>query len=115
MSKRRWLQFTLRTLLVLMVLVSLEMGWLALQLKKLQDNLGDFNDLCIQQEELRQHLQRGDRGDGSSTLEAAALGGLISMLYGKQRSVLSAVWETFRVVSAPENQRVFRQLFGSDQ
>jgi hypothetical protein len=37
MPKRRWLQFRLRTLLVFVVLVSLAMGWLALQLKKLAD------------------------------------------------------------------------------
>ena len=43
MPKRRWLQFRLRTLLVFVVLVSLPLGWLALQLKRLADEQRDID------------------------------------------------------------------------
>ena len=50
------------------------------QLKKLQDNLGDFNDLYVQQESLKNFL----KNDKNMDITTSALGGLIAVLYQKQ-------------------------------
>ena len=53
------------------------------RLKKLQDVLGDFNDLAVQQEELRDMFEALDSGDEGSEEIALALGGLIAVLHSR--------------------------------
>lgn len=82
-------------------------------MKKLQDNLGDFNDLSVQQQELMTYLnevlprsQRADR-----LLCAAAIGGLIARLHDRQQTVRRKFASAFAVYAKKKNVRLYRDLF----
>ncbi len=81
-------------------------------LKKLQDNLGDFNDLFVQQERLKNFLKQADVGYdlGKKNTQAAA-GGLISVLYQKQMSVRKKFSNNFKEFSDKELSLLFEKLF----
>ncbi len=79
-------------------------------LKKLQDNLGDFNDLYVQQESLRQFLGKVE-GKNSSNLETMAIGGLIVVLYKKQQEVRAQFSERFKEFVRTENTKLYDKLF----
>jgi CHAD domain-containing protein len=83
------------------------------QLKKLQDNLGEFNDLFVQQEHLNEYLNQIKKSKEESLLMAAAIGGLITSLAQKQCSVRSEFKKRFKVFSANENHVLFTKLFQS--
>jgi CHAD domain-containing protein len=90
-----------------------KIGVLIEQLKKLQDNLGDFNDLCIQVEyllDIAQELPAAHRR-GKSTL--VAIGSLIGALDRKRERVKGAFGKTFTGFASTENQKLFRELFAS--
>lgn len=81
-------------------------------LKKLQDNLGDFNDLCVQQESLKTFLTNHNIGyDHAKANTQAAAGGLISVLYQKQLSVRKKFTENFEEFSDKETTELFEKLF----
>ena len=83
-------------------------------MKKLQDNLGDFNDLSVQQSELTTYLNevlpRSRRAD--RLLCAAAIGGLIARLHDQQQSVRREFASAFAVYAKKKNVRLYRDLFG---
>ena len=83
-------------------------------MKKLQDNLGDFNDLSVQQQELMTYLNevlpRSRRAD--RLLCAAAIGGLIARLHSQQRVVRREFASAFATFSGKKNVRLYRELFG---
>ena len=81
------------------------------QLKKLQDNLGDFNDLFVQQEHLKEYLNQIKKSRTDSLVMAAAIGGLITALAQRQREVRAEFKKRFSVFSAKENQTLFTKLF----
>lgn len=90
-----------------------KMGKLIGYMKKLQDNLGDFNDLSVQQQELMAYLneilprsQRTDR-----LLCAAAIGGLIARLHDQQQGVRRKFASAFATFSGKKNVRLYRDLF----
>jgi CHAD domain-containing protein len=94
--------------------VSKKINLLIGQLKILQDNLGDFNDLCIQEdyllniaEELPVTRQQGNK-------PIVALGCLIGALDNKRQQVKGAFARTFRDFASPANQALFRELFTSN-
>ena len=83
-------------------------------MKKLQDNLGDFNDLSVQQQELTTYLnevlphsRRADR-----LLCAAAIGGLIARLHSQQQTVRREFASAFATYAKKKNVRLYRDLFG---
>lgn len=78
------------------------------QLKQLQDNLGDFNDLSVQQDFLTQHLETLRP---QVILSAAATGGLITRLHTAQQQVRSQFLRVFKTFNAPENRKRFKTLF----
>ena len=82
-------------------------------MKKLQDNLGDFNDLSVQQQELMAYLNevlpRSRRAD--RLLCAAAIGGLIARLHGQQQGVRRKFASAFATFSGKKNIRLYRNLF----
>jgi CHAD domain-containing protein len=84
-------------------------GQLIKQLKKLQDNLGEFNDLSVQQAELRSFL--GKPSARRSTVTSAAIGALIAKLENRHREVRREFADVFRVFAAPDNVDRFRKLF----
>ena len=83
------------------------------QLKKLQDNLGDFNDLCIQQEYLLKITQELPATHQQAKKTLVAIGCLIGTLDRKRQQVKDAFANTFTDFASPANQKLFRELFAS--
>ncbi|GAB6905944.1 CHAD domain-containing protein [Desulfosarcina cetonica] len=81
------------------------------QLKQLQENLGDFNDLSVQQEFLRQHLDTIRPASPQAVMLAAATGGLITRLAMDQEGVRARFLEVFAAFDAPANRERFKSLF----
>ena len=88
-----------------------DIGNLVSQLKKLQDNLGDFNDLCVQQADLGRYLETGVPGRENVPLTAAAVGGLIGTLYRKQQTVRGTFSATFKAFAGRETGFLFQSVF----
>ncbi len=88
-----------------------EMRYLVKQLKKLQENLGDFNDLCVQQETLHEYLEIQVKVNSSPINIAAAIGGLIANLNRKQQEVRAVFDTTFKQFDQPKNRDLFQTLF----
>jgi|WetSurMetagenome_2_1015567.scaffolds.fasta_scaffold10080_6 CHAD domain-containing protein len=80
-------------------------------LKKMQDILGEFNDLTVQQEELRGHLKRIGQKGKVKLKEAAALGGLISVLKIRQDDIRFQFKAVFEEFHNRENTELFHKLF----
>jgi len=92
-----------------------EMEILVKSLKKLQDNLGNFNDLSVQQKMLGQYQSELTIKDQKNAIKvAAALGGLITHLHEEQRAVRSNFEQTFEQFTSIENKRLFEMLFSTD-
>jgi CHAD domain-containing protein len=82
------------------------------QLKLLQDNLGDFNDLSVQQDMLREYLADIRPRTVKSKELAAAIAGLLTNLYHQHRRVRTHFKETFAHFASDENLAVYQELFG---
>lgn len=83
------------------------------QLKKLQDNLGDFNDLRIQREYLLNIIEELPIAHQQSKKTLAAIGSLIGALDEEKQTVKDAFAKTFTDFASPANQGLFRELFAS--
>ncbi len=79
-------------------------------LKSLQDNLGDFNDLSVQQADLKSYLKTLP-ANGTHPETFAAVGGLIGCLFLEQQSVRAAFSKTFVRFNQAEVAATFRRLF----
>ncbi|MHC1575611.1 MAG: CYTH and CHAD domain-containing protein [Candidatus Methanogasteraceae archaeon] len=88
-----------------------EIALLTKQLKRFQDNLGEFNDLSMQQGTLNEYLDTIDRESDQSMLIAAAIGGLIMNLHKRQQHVRAEFSDQFRHFSQKKNRLLFKQLF----
>ena len=88
-----------------------EMKQLIKQLKLLQNNLGDFNDLSVQQDMLKYSLSILKPGTVKAKKTSASIGGLLTNLYHEAREVRTHFEETFTAFSAPKNQALYRRLF----
>ena len=78
------------------------------RLKRLQDNLGNFNDLCMQQQSLKEFAEKFDSGSKNITI---SIGGLIAVLYQKQNETRKEFTNTFKQFSGDENSKLFSKLF----
>lgn len=79
-------------------------------MKKLQDNLGDFNDLSVQQELLNKKLD-SLRGKNLQTIRlAAALGGLIAVLNDRHDELRHQFGATFADFAAASNKTLLKQM-----
>jgi CHAD domain-containing protein len=85
------------------------------QLKKLQDILGGFNDLSVQQEMLRLTLEELRAGSRRNLELAAALGGLMQSLHQEQQALRLHFAEAFDQFSDPETIALFHKLFRKKQ
>jgi CHAD domain-containing protein len=83
------------------------------QLKKLQDNLGDFNDLRVQREYLLNIIEELPIAHQQSKKTLAAIGSLIGALDNEKQTVKDAFAKTFTDFASPANQGLFRELFAS--
>ncbi|MCI5156888.1 MAG: CHAD domain-containing protein [Candidatus Electrothrix sp. AUS1_2] len=92
-----------------------EMKALIRQLKNLQNNLGLFNDLSVQQDMLNNYLGTLKPGSDKAKKMGAAIGGLLTNLYHEQQQVRSEFEETFRCFSSEENISLYKELFGTER
>lgn len=81
-------------------------------LKRLQDNLGLFNDYSVQQDSLREFLTGLDTQHRAEGLEIAqSVGALIALLHQRQLTERAKVVESFARFNSRETQKTFRDLF----
>jgi len=86
------------------------------QLKRLQDNLGDFNDLSVQQEYLLNIAEELPISNKESRRAILATGSLVESLANRQRQVQEDFAATFTNFASPENQELYQQLYaGKDR
>jgi len=83
------------------------------QLKKLQDNLGDFNDLCVQEEYLLNIANKLPATLPQLKKTLVAIGSLIGTLDRERQTVKDAFAKTFTDFASPANRKLFRELFAS--
>ena len=84
-------------------------------MKKLQDNLGAFNDLSVQQDMLGGELE-GLRTRNLQTIRfAAALGGLIAVLADKHQTVRSEFESTYADFTRPQVQELLLAMVEGSQ
>lgn len=90
-----------------------EIKALAPHLKRLQTQLGDFNDLCIQMNQLSEQLGSLEPTRGNLRL-AAAIGGLITALGGEKSTVRSQFQALLRDFSSPATAAQIAQCFQTE-
>ena len=73
-------------------------------MKKLQDNLGDFNDLSVQMHMLEKVLSGLKARNKQTVMLAAALGSLISSLKKAHKEIRSEFKQTYDSFRVPENK-----------
>jgi len=83
------------------------------QLKKLQDNLGYFNDLCVQEEYLFNITKKLPATHHQLKKTLVAIGSLIGTLDRERQTVKDAFAKTFTDFALPANRKLFRELFAS--
>jgi CHAD domain-containing protein len=83
------------------------------QLKKLQDNLGDFNDLCVQEEYLLNITKELPATHRQLKKTLVAIGSLVGTLGRERQMVKDAFAETFTDFASPGNKELFQELFKS--
>ncbi len=81
------------------------------QLKQLQNNLGTFNDLSVQQDMLHNYLDGLRPGSRKNFELATAIGGLLTNLYHEQHRVRDDFFSTFNRFSNKKNVALFNKLF----
>jgi len=84
------------------------------QLKKMQSNLGDFNDLAVQIAKLDVRIRRASPHRRNSLLTAAAVGGLIAMLAEQKYRLRSEFDGVFAAFSSRANLRRYEERFGGE-
>ncbi len=93
-----------------------EIGVVIRHLKALQDILGTFNDLSVQQAMLRQALESLPGATlGENTAMAAALGGLQQRLFQEQQELRRHFTEAFAQFSDPATSELCHHLFRQHQ
>ena len=81
------------------------------QVKKLQNNLGDFNDLYVQEEYLL-YISRQLPLSGSEARKVfMAVGCLVGTIQQERSRVKARFAQTFADFATPKNQKLFKKLF----
>jgi len=86
-------------------------GSLVGHLKGLQDDLGEFNDLTMQQINLNEYLKRARSDARKNRLEAAAIGGLLAMLHERQGEVRKGFYRSFADFDSKQVHAICEELF----
>ncbi|HJS28031.1 MAG TPA: CHAD domain-containing protein [Anaerolineales bacterium] len=87
------------------------MDGLIRQLKRLQDNLGDFNDLTVQQNYLLERSTELSPGEPVPARTLLAIGALVGELEARKRKTKETFLEAFSAFAAPENRAIYQELF----
>jgi CHAD domain-containing protein len=82
-------------------------------MKRLQDNLGDFNDLSVQKQMLGARLDALRSKNLQTIRLAAALGGLIALLSSRHKQVRSRFDATFERFSETGVSELLSAMLGS--
>ena len=90
-----------------------EIAYLIKQLKQLQTNLGDFNDLCVQEDYLLHVADELPLARQQSRHTLMAIGGLVAILHQERLRVKAEFAQTFAAFTAPANSQLFTELFAS--
>jgi CHAD domain-containing protein len=90
-----------------------DMARLIKQLKRLQDNLGEFTDLTVQQAYLLSVAEALDIGQAEARRALVATGFLVETMARRQQEVKADFAGTFTRFASPSHQKQFHQLFGS--
>ena len=90
-----------------------KIGTLIGQLKKLQDNLGDFNDLRVQRDYLLDIIEELPLAQRRSKRTLAAIGSLVGALDKEKQAVKKAFTQTFEDFGSPANLALFQELFST--
>lgn len=80
------------------------------QLKTLQDNLGTFVDLSVQQSYLNDYLSSLEPGADNISF-AASIGGLVTALSHERENVRMNFHNAFDTFDTPETEALFNELF----
>lgn len=83
-------------------------------LKGLQDNLGDINDLRVQQESIKGFVADVEPGSRDEKEMIASAGGLISQLYSRQRERRAEFSAQFADFSGDETSALFDKLLSGN-
>ncbi|PID72939.1 MAG: metal-binding protein, partial [Desulfobacterales bacterium] len=95
---------------------SAEMKGLIKRLKKLQDNLGKFNDFSVQQNFLRQIVLDDLQHFNKHELEVTeAIGALTAMLFRLQQKERAQVMKNFAKFNSEETKAMFTALFQKEE
>jgi CHAD domain-containing protein len=86
-------------------------GWLVAELKRLQDNLGDFNDYQVQSQSLQRFAAEMAEEGSASVRTHLAMGRLLAHLDAGQAAERSRFAKRFDGFASPENRRTFARLF----
>ena len=92
-----------------------KINMLIAQFKTLQDNLGDFNDLCVQERYLLNVTEELPATHRKSKKAQVAIGSLIGTLDREKQIIKDAFAKTFTDYASPLNKRAFSELFASKQ
>ncbi len=84
------------------------------ELKRLQDHLGDFNDLQVQREALGAFAEEMMAGKSGPPATLLAMGQLMGQLEGKQAKEREAFHDHFPRFAREKNYRKFKKLFGPE-
>jgi CHAD domain-containing protein len=90
-----------------------KMNALIAQLKKLQNKLGDFHDLCVQQEYLLNISEELHATNKKNKMVLVSIGSLIGALDLKLRVLKKSLFKNFTDFASPLNERLFRELLAS--
>ena len=82
------------------------------QLKRLQDNLGEFTDLSVQQAYLLSIAEGLDIDEAEARRALVATGFLVESMARKQQDVRADFAGTFKRFASPAHQRHFLKVFG---
>ncbi|MBU1099537.1 MAG: CHAD domain-containing protein [Bacteroidetes bacterium] len=90
-----------------------EIDFLVSQLKMIQDNLGDFNDLSVQQDKMKMYLDSYLGKSKSEINLASVIGGLITSLHQRNQVVRNEFLEIFKQFDSKKNNKIIISLFSS--
>ena len=88
-----------------------EIAGLVVELKRLQDNLGDFNDYQVQRKSLERFAGEMAEEGSAPVRTQLAMGRLLAQLEARQAAERSRIAERFERFASKENRKTFALLF----
>jgi CHAD domain-containing protein len=85
------------------------------QLKTLQDNLGEFNDLCVQEEYLLNIAEKPPATGQKQKKLLVAIGSLIGTIDREKQVIKDEFNKIFENYASPPNKIAFSELFASNR